>query len=93
MPKKASVKKESSKPKKIIVKEETKEDIKQDSKKLLTRKVTAMLYFICGACWLISAILYSTTKQIPIFDIILGLLFIGIGILYIIKDKKERENK
>ena len=89
MPRKASVKKESSKQKKIVVKE----DIKQDSKKLLTRKVTAMLYFICGACWLISAILYSTTKQIPIFDIILGLLFIGIGILYIIKDKKERENK
>ena len=100
MPKKASVKKvvkkEPSKTKKTVINEDKKvinDDTKQEAKRLLTRKTTALLYFVCGACWIISAIIYSTTKQIPIFDIVLGLLFVGIGVLYLLKDKKEKENR
>ena len=98
MPKKASakkvVKKEPNKIKKATISEAKKidkEEPKQESKRLLTKKATATLYFICGGCWLVSAILYSSAKQQSIFDFILAFLFIGIGVLYLLKDKKENE--
>lgn len=73
-----------------IEKIEKKEEVKKDSKRLLTFKQTAGLYLVCGVCWIISAILNVVANESPILDIVVGVVFITIGILYLIRDKKNK---
>ena len=78
--------------KKRVEKVETKkEEIKNENKRLLSYKITAILYFVCGACWIISAILSIIAHAKYIFDIVFGIIFIIIGILYLMKDKKDNK--
>ena len=77
--------------KKVVKKEVKKEEVKKENKRLLSYKATAILYFVCGACWIISAILNVIAKTKYIFDIIIGIVFILIGVLYLFKNKKENK--
>jgi 1,4-dihydroxy-2-naphthoate octaprenyltransferase len=88
--KKQPVKKTIEEPKVEIVKENVST---KKTKLIINSKLTAILYFICGACWIISAIFYIAAKQKPIFDFVIGFVFIVVGILYLVKDKRDNTKK
>ena len=73
-----------------IEKIDKKGKIKKESKRLLTFKQTAGLYLVCGFCWIISAVLNVIADESPILDIVVGVVFIIIGVLYLIRDKKNK---
>ena len=62
---------------------------KKQRSRLLTYKQTAILYFICAACWFISAVLNYIAEASPKFDILIGVAFLVIGILYAANIKKD----
>jgi hypothetical protein len=65
---------------------------KESEKKfLLTNRVTAILYFVCAICWLITGLsnLDGKTHNIVI-NFGLTVVFIVLGILYLVKDKKNK---
>ena len=66
-----------------------KEEKKQRGR-LLSYKQTAILYFICSACWFISGILNYMTTVSPKFDILMGFVFLIIGLLYAANIKKDK---
>ena len=84
------VKLEKIENKKVTKKEvkETKKEIKKTNR-LLTYKQTAILYFVCSVCWFISAVLNIVADEKPFFDIAIGVVFLIIGILYMVKWNKD----
>lgn len=72
-----------------------KKEVKKNNKnkRILSLKSTSILYFICGFCWIVSAILNVIAKEKYIFDFVLGLIFIIVGILYFVKYRKDNINK
>ncbi len=72
-------------------KKETKDNKKtKENKRLLTSYQNSFLYFLCGFCWIVSAILNKIAKESPVFDIIVGIVFIVIGVLYLLRGRKEK---
>jgi uncharacterized membrane protein len=65
-------------------------ETKKTRNRLLTYKQTAILYFICAVCWFISAVLNYISGTSVSFDILIGVAFLVIGILYAANIKKDR---
>lgn len=69
---------------------EIKKENKKENKRLLTSYQISFLCFLCSVCWIISAFLYKIAGENPVFDIIVGIVFIVIGVLYLLKGRKEK---
>ena len=74
----------------VINKESTPK--KNERRTFLSNKVTAVLYFLCGICWISSAIMNIKSGTSYIFDLALGIVFISLGVFYLCRDKKERKH-
>ncbi len=84
------IKKVTNKEIKKDLSDEVKNGTKKETKRLLTSYQTSFLYFLCGACWIMSALLNAVVEENPVFDIIVGILFIIIGVLYLLRGRKEK---
>lgn len=103
---KTSTKKEKKvvkkEPKKVVKKEVKEEEVitkaklepvkeeKKQRTRLLTYKQTAILYFVCAACWFISAVLNYIAKVSMGFDVLMGVAFLVIGLLYAANISKDK---
>ena len=66
----------------------------ENNKRLLNDKLVAILYTVCAALWLASGILDIVAGGKKwIIDFIITVLLLALGIIYFIKDKKNKKNK
>ena len=72
-----------------MTKKVVKKEVKKENKRILSYKATAILYFVCSICWGISAVLNIIAKTSYVFDIVIGIVFLIIGILYLLKNNKQ----
>ncbi len=73
--------------KKVVNKREEKKEFKG-----FKNRTIAILYIICSIAWLISGILNlkNSGSSLGYIDLVLAILWMVLGILYFIKDKKEK---
>jgi len=89
--KKESVKQEEKVEVERVKTEEVKTETKKKSGRILSYRVTALLYLVCAICWFISGALSYVAEESFAFDIVIGTAFLAIGIIYACNIKKDRQ--